>query len=282
MIYLRSPFWLLFVFVSIGFPSGVSAQQRVAFAANFQANNQVIELDIPASLEGQIFFILWDVGGKEYNRLTLARKGTHSYDMRQHPNWSGTIAAVATTLPAVPSRVKKPTASDEIDMLFEGKLIKPGAVNGIDGYTAFGWSWNAFLFVVFVIVAASLAVGRGESVTKSVMLGFVVAWSVMDLRTILDHSLSVRAIEKYRVGMFPIAEMKLFADHASDIIGSGTWGHGELDDLGQSFLLYRLAERQYVAKGSNRTPDFWITRDPNEGTVLLKSDHYFLVKKAQP
>jgi len=275
---------LLFLVVALfaaGLWSTTSAQGRMAFATNFLAEGQVVELNIPDALDGQIFIILWDVGGKEYNRLTLARAGVHCYDMRHLPHWQGTITAIATTLPPIPASVKTPGSGDEMDMLGEAKLINPGSVNFIDGYTVWGLNWNAFLTLVF-IAAAGFFLVRKKSMVIAGLLAFAIAWSVMDIRLSLDDLLSMRAFEKYHLGMFPLQEMKLFADRAASLIGRGTWGHENIDDLAESLLLYRLAEQQYVPPGSDRKPDFWITRDPAGRRVLLKSEDYYLVKTAQP
>lgn len=285
----------IFIFVclvaaTVCLPMAASAQNPTAYslAADFSATDAVIELDVPPDVDGAAFLIVWDTGKERYSRMSHARAGRHCYEMRHHPQWRGHIKVVAITM-RVPGRLKKPTLSDEIDMFLEPERIAPGTINLLVGHTLFGWPWNAVLFLILPLSSLCFAKFKKIRLVHSLVLGFVVSWALMDLRNVYDHAVIVYKMERYRQGMFPLTDVKVFADRASEIIGRATWGHAPLDWPMSTFLSYRLAEQAYVPAGSERLPAFWITKDPKEGQVFLQSlsgpvesANYYLVKKNQP
>src|SRR5207253_6134695 len=97
------------------------------------------------------------------------------------------------------------------------------------------------LLFIFVFTVGFFLLLRKKPIV-AIMLGFLVAWSLMDLRTAVDYATIVYKKEQYKQGMMPFVDVKQFSDHAADIIGNSTWGHGRLDPLIRSFVRYRLAE----------------------------------------
>jgi hypothetical protein len=256
------------------------AQELKPLATDFLADDKVIELDVPLPADGMRFLIVWLTPEGEYKRTSrVARAGTHAYEMRHLPEWEGQLRAVAISLQEIPGRLKTPGFFDEIDMFLEPERITPSAVNLALGHSLFGYRWNTVLLLILALSAAGAAVLGKTPFTVSLVMGFVLAWGVMDLRSIYDHAVVVYKMEKHQQGMIPLKEVGVFADQASAVIGRGSWGHAPLDPVIASFLIYRLAEQEYVGGGSQRVPDYWITPDPTEGQVLLEHANYYLVKR---
>lgn len=266
------------------FPVPATAQNLTAYAlaTNVSLDGVVIELDVPPNLDGVSFLIVWTTADGQLTVDTRARAGRHSYEMRQYPRWRGSAQAVAITLPDTPGRLKKPTLSDEIDMFLEPERMAPGTVNFLAGHTLFGWSWDTFLLLTVPIAVLVFARSKKRPIILSVVFGFLVSWTLMDLRNVYDHVAVAYKMEKYDLGMFPLEGLKQFSDRASEMIGPSTWGSGQVDGIFGSYLQYRLAEHRYVPQGVAGPPDFWITRDPNEGQVLWQFANYYLVKKVRP
>src|SRR5438552_247071 len=116
---------ILLALTMLGLTSPAQAQSAVALATDFSAEGNVVELNVPLAQNGNLFLIVWNTGKGQFTRLTLARSGTHSYEMRAIPEWQGHVKVVAVTLPSAVGRIKTPTFSDEVDLLFEPVLIKP-------------------------------------------------------------------------------------------------------------------------------------------------------------
>src|SRR5262252_2722447 len=93
---------LFIVFLAGSFWStSVEAQEDIkayAIATNFSASNKVLELTLPPEVDGERFVIVWKSGADQSVVLRVARAGTHSYEMRHLPKWTGSIDVVATNL----------------------------------------------------------------------------------------------------------------------------------------------------------------------------------------
>ena len=260
------------------------AQEVVPLATDFEANGKVLELDVSSSADGTRFLIVWlDAAGEQFTHTRVVRAGRHSYEMRHLPGWHGFLRAVAITLPEASGRVQVPTISDEIDMFLEPERLTPSTVNVLKGHTLFAWSWDGFLLLVLLASALCFAAFKRKRALTSLVLGFVVSWGVMDLRAIYDHAVIVYKAERYEQGMDPLTEANGFADRASEeMTGPETWSHELLDPLVSSLIRYRLAEHEYIPSGSDRTPTFWITQDPNEREIVRQHENYYLVKANRP
>jgi hypothetical protein len=245
-----------------------------AIATNFSATNKVLELTIPPELDGERFVIVWTSGGNQSLGLRVARAGTHSYEMRHLPKWTGPIDVVATNL-QIMGRVKEPAISDEIDMFLEPERITPSTVNSVTGHTLFAVNWHVVLLIVFLGSGVAIALFKKKRLAVGLLLGFVIAWAAMDARSIYDDAVIIAKGHR-------ATGVEMFSDRAAEIIGHGTWGSASLDAGVETFLRYRLAQTPYIPGGSLQRPDFWFTTDPNEGQVLVQFANYYLVKKTQP
>lgn len=258
------------------------AETRIhVVAANFEARGQVLELDIPPEMDGVRFAIGFENNySPQYIALLPARAGRHAYEMRHFPGWRGTIKYVAVTLTGVQGRVKKPSLWDELDIFSQPERITPSTMNVLTGHTLFARPWNDFLLFAACVSAVVISRFEKKPLALSLALGFLVAWGLLDLRTILDHAVIVHQKERFGQGMPPLTDMKVFADRASAIIRDGTWDHGPLE-VGTKLLRYRLAEHQFRTSGSTAPPAFRITNDAADGPVLLRHGRYVLAKNQQ-
>jgi len=245
-----------------------------AIATNFTATDKILELTIPPGLDGERFVIVWTSGGNQSLELRVARAGTHSYEMRHLPSWKGPIDVVATNL-QITGRVKEPAFSDDIDMFLEPERITPSTVNGVIGHTFFGINWHVVLLIVFVGSGVCIALIKKKRLAVGLLLGFVVAWAAMDVRSTYDDAVIISKGHR-------ATGVEMFADRAAEIIGHGTWGSASLGGGVETFLRYRLAETPSIPGSSLQHPDFWFTTNSNEGQVLVQFANFYLVKKTQP
>src|SRR5205823_4059758 len=96
--------------VTMCVPMTAFAQYPDAYllASDFSAENKVVELDVPAQLDGAPFYIVWNFENKQNAVIFRARGGTHCYELRPQRTWQGQISVLAITLPGVSGRVKEP------------------------------------------------------------------------------------------------------------------------------------------------------------------------------
>ena len=276
--------YLLAALLSAGvwFPAAASAQDIPALSSDFLAQGKVIELTIPPSLDGNSFLVAWGSTAPPYTKMFRARAGTHSYEMRDDPRWQGHIAVMGTTLRSLASGgIKSPAFSDEIDMFLAPERIGLGTVNFMLGHTLLGWTWNTCLLVILILSALCFAVFRKSSPGLSLVLGFFVAWAMMDLRTIYDHFMIVSKTDVAHQGMYGVTDLKVFTDRASDLIGGSTWSRELLDPISDTFVRYSFAEHRYVPAEAQESPDFLVTRDPKQGQVVWEYGGYYLIKEGQ-
>ena len=262
-------------------PAAYAEETAYILAMDFLADGKVLELDIPPEIDGERFVIVFENSLSRQRVIVVpAREGKHSYEMRQFPEWRGRMKYMAVTLAGVKGRVKDPSLADNIDIFLEPQRILPSTINLLGQHRIFVRSWSVYLLVVLAGSAVFFAWFRKKPLIVSLPLGFLVAWSVMDLRAFVDHATVVYKEEKLHKGMPPLAGIKVFADRSADII-DGAWGHTSLE-VGTAFLEYRLADRTYASSGSARSPVFLVTQDPAGLPVLLQHEKYYLVKKDKP
>jgi hypothetical protein len=275
----------LFIVIAftMGLPAAASAQKMMVYpvATNFDAQGRVLELDFPPEADGMPFFVVWRTKGGQFNVPMQARGGRHCYEMRNRTFWEGRVTSVLISVPGVPGRVKEPTFPDEADMFMETEHIVPATVNLVRGHPVFGRSANDCLLALLAVSAFCFARFRKMPVQLAIVSGFLVAWGLSALITVYDHVAIVRTMERRGGGMFPLADVAVFADRASEMIGRASWGD-DLDSLYEDCLHYRLAEQQYVPVTSGKTPAFWITRNPGQDPIVWKYGDYYLERKPQP
>jgi len=266
------------------FPSSAIAQDSpYIIATNFSATGKVLELDMPLEVDGMRISIAVENSQSQGSiNLVVARAGKHCYETRHIPEWHGIMKYVAMTpLRGAVGRLKEPTFADNVDMFLEPERITPATSNLLIQHRIFARSWTMCLFVIFFVSAIFFRVFLKKPTMSALVLGFLVAWVLLDLRIMFDHAIIFYSEERFHKGMPPLTDIKLFSDRAAGIIGRSTWGHGSLDGY-EKFLEYRLAEHPYAISGSDRQPVFWVTQDPAEGSIIIQHGKYYLVKKDKP
>lgn len=237
----------------------------------------VVELDVPQALDGVPFYLIWQTSGGQGAVQMTARAGRHSYEMRHRSHWDWSVQAVAVTLPGVSGRAKRPSLSDEIDMLLQPDVFSPAAVNFLDDRRPLGWPVTIFLVAFALLAALGFSRLKKSSLTQSLVVGFLAAWGLAAVHDIYNHIAIVRTMEaRHEAGMFPLADLSDFADRASALIGRETWS----DDLGgffRSYIHYRLAEHPYIALNPERAA-FRITQKQGAGPIVWAHAGYYLVK----
>jgi hypothetical protein len=273
-------FFCFLCLLTADLPIASAADNALVIAANFAPEGKVLELDVPPEVDGMRFVIAVENGQSRSINLVVAREGRHCYEVRHLDQWHGTVKYVAITpLPGVTGRIKEPTVADNIDMFLEPERITPSTVNLLIPHRIFAWSWTTCLLLV-CLLSAGLFASKKKQLIPGLVVGFLVAWGLMDLRIMFDHAMIVYHDERFHRGMEPLTTMKVFAEKASTIIERQTWSHGPFE--GEKFLEYCLAEHPYAASRSAASPAFRITDDSAEGPVLLHHDKYYLVRKEKP
>ncbi|MBI4472424.1 MAG: hypothetical protein HY646_07125 [Acidobacteria bacterium] len=248
-------------------------------AENFTAETHVVELDVPAELDGVRFIIAWSTQiGEATGSFRVGRAGRHSYDMRQFPMWRGFITKLAITHKDIRGRVKEPTLLDQLDMFLEPERLTLSIINGFEGHSLFGWRWQWVLWAVVLGTSGLFALTVRQRSVHAFGLGLVLAFILMDLRNVYNHAVIAYKMERYHQGMIPLAGVKTFADKASEIIGEESWTHDSWDGEVSIFLPYRLAEQQYLHEDLGRDAAFTITKNAEMGKALLQYANYYLVR----
>jgi hypothetical protein len=263
--------------------AGFADEPAYVIATQFDTQGKVLELDVPSELDGTRFTIgVEDSDGQRSIHLAVTREGTHCYEVRDLAAWHGTVKYVAmTALKGVSGRVKVPSFADSIDMFLEPDRITPSTINILVQHRIFGFPWTVCLIPIFAAAAVFLRVRAKKKTPVALALGFLVAWTLMDLRLMFDHGENIYREEKFRKGMGPLTLEKRFGDRAADAISNQTWGDDKLEGY-EKYFEYRLADRPYALTGAGRSPALWITDNPAEGPVLFQDEKYYLVKKDKP
>lgn len=259
--------------------------QAYGFATDFNAQDQIVELNFPAEYDGVSFFIVWHTAQGQFVKKVDARAGQHCYELRNVPEWTGHVDVAAITGPGISGRVRTPTFADELDMMLAPEPVSSGTVNFLDGHTLYAFSLNAWLLLVVLLAGVGVAVVWKKPLAPSMLFGFLVAWGLMDIRNACDHMNIVSRTQKYvaeNKGMFPLAGIKVFADRASEFMGPNVWKDDAVGLVQGSFLRYRLAEYPYASDGSRRKPDLWVTQKTGEADTLWQYAGYFLVRRTHP
>jgi hypothetical protein len=263
----------------LSLPAALSAEEVRLYpiATNFSGVGKVIELDFPENAGGLPFYIIWQTPNGQGNIPIQGRAGRHTYEMRHRAQWEGPIRVVGITAAGVPGRLKTPTLSDEIDMFFQPDMIAPSTVNFVEEHRLLGMSQNIVLAILGFLAALGFSILKKIRFAQALIFGFLTAWGVTSLQGIYGHVAIVSTMETRKPGMFGLQVIAEFADRASGIIGTETWGDS-LDGLPRSNLHYRLAEQQYVPQGSGSAAAFRISQKPEGGQVVWQNAGYYLMK----
>src|SRR6185436_6672276 len=104
------------------------------------------------------------------------------------PDWHGTIKYVGIIdVPGIQGRIKEPKLADSLDMFLEPERITPSSINLLVQHRLFAWSWTILLLLIWAVSGAFFGVLKKKPPLMALALGFVVAWSLMDLRIVFDH-----------------------------------------------------------------------------------------------
>jgi hypothetical protein len=238
-------------------------------ARNISTQNKVIRLNLP--VEGIRFRIVWiTADGKKWGKTHLARKGNHSYEMRNHPAWNGKVQLLAVTnVRPITSEIIKPLIEDEIDIFLAPEQWNPSTINALYGHTLLGWSWNIILILLIIFFSTALYCFNKINLALSLLLGFVIAWGVMDVRTIIDHFVIADKIQDNQ-SMNQIKHLKKTSEIFAGTIGTGTWTQEGLPWPHTNVVAYTLAEHPYVSYQHNSKFDFLIVQGRNQ-LILLES-----------
>jgi len=269
--------------VLVGAPVALRSEDLTAYllASDVKTGDTVVELEIPAAMEGKRFVLAWNTAdGKAAYVPFLARAGTHTYEMRNGPAWKGTIKQLAISLEGVHGRVKTPTLADEVDLFFSPEWFQLSTINGLTVHTLFGFAWGTALLLLFVLSVFALRLFRKKPWSHALILGFVISWAVSDLRLILDHVSVVQAQERHPFVMHPYIDAKAFADEAAGMIDT-TWTRESIGE-GENFVWYRLAERPFVSRESSTADTYWVGKNNKEPGSLLQRGDFRLFKKNRP
>ncbi|QJW93886.1 hypothetical protein [Frigoriglobus tundricola] len=265
---------------------GADTVSTKVLANNVVLEDVVVVLDVPEGLDGTPFGIFFvDSKGDMVVYPALARIGQHVYDLRHRPDWRGRARIVGTTLVGANGRVRQPTTEDEIDSFLEPEPLIPSTVNVLQGHHLFGMTWEWALLLLFV-PAAVFFYSRTHRVEMSLLLGFCLAWAVMDARSIADHASAVRWHEAHRddLRVTSLGDGLTFADRAAPTIGDGSWtADASLDaqPLARNYLVgYAFADRRYRPNDpGNSGADFLVTCDPTQGEVVVSHGGLYLVRR---
>jgi hypothetical protein len=278
-------------------------------ARNITVRGQVLVLDVPKESDGKAFMVAFLPSGGSWSSQTLiARAGEHAYDLRRLPKWKGAMVQVVVSLSGVRGELREPTLRDEWDMFMTPEPLLPATAHMLTGHTVFGYSWDLALFLVFALTALGLRWGvlnrgqgsevRSQKTEKGVpalqplplgpralLLGFLAAWVVMDVRIWADHfNIAVRT-ERQGGNLFLLPEVKKFCERAAGLIGNRTWtrdsnlaGGGLFD----GFIDYHLAEHPYQPPGVSPPADFRIVARPDPKNAIWRSGGFSLLQTRLP
>jgi hypothetical protein len=263
----------------LSLPAVLSAEEVRVYpiATNFSGEGKVIELDFPENAGGVPFYTIWQTLTGQGNVPMQARAGRHCYEMRHRVQWEGPIRLVGITVPGVPGRLKNPTLSDEIDMLFQPDMIAPSTVNFLEEHRLLGISQNIVLAILAFLATLGFLILKKTTFAQALVFAFLAAWTVASLQNVYSHITVVSMMETHKSGMFGVQGLAEFADHAAGMIGTETWDDN-LDGFLRSNLHYRLAEHQYAFAASRPAAAFRISQKPEGGQVVWQNADYYLVK----
>src|SRR5262249_39173059 len=153
------------------------------------------------------------------------------------------------------------------DMFFQPDTIAPSTVNFVEEHRLLGVSQNIVLAILGFFAAIGFSILKKTSFAQALIFGFLTAWGVASLQGIYGHVAIASTMEARKPGMFGVQGLAEFADHASGVIGTGSWDDN-LNGLPRSNLHYRLAEHRYLPQGSGSAAEFRISQKPEGGQIV--------------
>ena len=266
----------------------ISQQASNVLFSNFDANNQLVKLDISPNQEGA-YFILGVVKNNQVigSSYFFARQGAHHYDLRSLPEWSGKIDYLVSTLPES-AIVKKTLVNSSLiaegDIFLASEKISPKLVNFISPRIFGGWPFAYILLLVIIISTLLLIFVLKKKVVIAAFIGILIATMLMDARQLVDHFAIKRNIERNSYYIAPIDFAEKFILKARPLI-TDTWTfEGKFtDEYYKIYFQYALADLQYIWNLKNfelPSGTFIITQNPaQDQEIILQEDGFYLAKK---
>lgn len=256
--------------------------------SNFDADRQLIKLDIRSHQEGT-YFILGIVKNNQIigSSSFFARQGSHHYDLRSLPEWSGKIDYLVTTLPVEAISKKKLVNSSlvaEWDIFLASDRFTSKLVNFINPKIFGGWPFTYILLFVAFISTLLLIFVIKKQVVIAVFIGILIATIFMDVRQIADHFSIKRDIQRNNFQIAPIDVAEKFIEKARPLITNAWTFEGEFtDEYHKLYFQYALADIQYTWNLQNfelPTGTFIITQNPaQDQEIILQESGFYLAKK---
>ena len=256
--------------------------------SNFEANNQLIELDIQTNEEGT-YFVLGVVQNNQVigSSSFFARQGAHHYDLRSLPEWSGKIDYLVTTLPEAAINKKslvQSSLSAEWDIFLAAEKLTPRLINFTKPKTFVGWSFNYILLLVALISTSLLIVVIKKKAVIAAFIGILIATVLMDARQTVDHFSIKQEVQGNGYYISPIDLTEKFIQKARPLITDAWTFEGKFsEEYYKLYFQYALADLQYIWNLKNfelPSGTFVITQNPaQDQEILLQENGFYLAKK---
>lgn len=259
-----SPLLLFAVLLQVSISSAQAAAYKLSDSVHVQG--KVLKLDLPA--EGRSFGVIWTAPGKKkWSKVLVSRKGPHLYEMRDHPDWRGTVKGIYITgFENPPWDLVVPSFEDEKNIFLTPQLLRPATINFLKGHSLIGWKWDTILLLLaFGIAVVIMAYKR--NITLSLLLAFVASWALMDFRTMYDHLRIAQTIEDNN-SIKQFIKIKDSSRRVEPQIGEKSWARGRMRWPAQVIIPYELADKKYVEDSDNPDADFTISYV--RGQLVLK------------
>lgn len=254
-------------------------------ASNFLADENVLELNIPHQMTNISFYVAWaDMENKQNVILVTSKAGKQIIDLRTNPNWKGQIKVLAISLNGVKGKLTKPTIADEFRIFFNPEMITPRTINFLDGYSLFSIQFRYILYGIFFLFTLIITFLTKIPFYKSCLLGFLVAWVVLDLRNIRNHAFVHSQCVQSDHQISPFNDLPIFMDKVDDSINNAVWSKETLSGVYNSYAQYRLADRPFLkfmkrpAKEGKEKVNVVITNTPKTRPTLVEYNGFYLTK----
>jgi len=276
----------LFIFVLLAVVTTIGQNITNVLFQNFDANNQILELDLDIRYGKMPATFGVAKKGKAKAIYLTALDGKHYYDVRQIDGWDGRIDYLATSIPKEfikSSRLKKSSIGAELDILMNNtEMFSPKIVNFISPRSFGGYPFTIVLVLLSCLLGIAIKFLFKQSLFKAFFIAILFSVVLMDGRSMLDHWSIYTDTEKKYPYVNPISIVQDFVRDVRPIIQSGAWTFqgGMGDEYYKLYMRYALADIPFKArKKKNGQNIFIITRKPKGNQkILLKNGAFFLVK----
>ena len=278
---------LLYGFLLAGLLPAVSAQEmKTLLASDFQAENQVVQLDIQSAYYPLQFKLGIVKGERVFFNTFYAREGAHHYDLRTLNEWEGKIDFLVTNLDQ--KIIKRHGLEDanlkrEWDVFLDKEEFSPSLVNFLRLKSLRG---NSIVLVLFFLTAflSVILFYFYRNWISVVFIGLLAACILFDGRILVDHFRIIQQVEKSERAVNPLQFVKPFAKEARSKI-TGNWAiKGDLkDEYYKLYLRYAFADLPYITYYGSDPPTgtFVISsnRPENDQSILHFRDGYYLYQQ---